>query len=201
VHVRALSERVRGKLANKLERAIRNGTLAVEQEQGLRAIRRAVRKRWVVYAKPPFAGPKVFLRYISRYVHRVAIDDRRITAYDGRRVTFTYRDRRRGDAIRSMTLTATAFLRRFLLHTLPSGFVKIRNCGLLANSVKKKNLARCRALLGPAELEDTVAGEAEDLDTHERGADDRRCPHCDVPLEHRRELPPESTQPSTTRPP
>ena len=106
-------------------------------------------KRWVVYSKPPFAGPQVFLKYISRYVHRVAIDDRRIVGHQDRRVTFQYRDRRHADQLRQMTLYAPAFLRRFLLHLLPKGFTKIRSYGLLANGVKTKNLARCRELLEP----------------------------------------------------
>ncbi|MFC1707963.1 transposase [Planctomycetota bacterium] len=93
---RVLAEVFRGKLLKKLQRALEKGELHFDLADGKRHLRRAARKRWVVDVRPPFAGPEVFLKYISRYVHRVAIDDRRIVDYDGRHVTFQYRDRRRG---------------------------------------------------------------------------------------------------------
>ena len=120
--VRVLGEVYRGKLLHKFQRALEGGRLRFDLEQGRRALRRAARKRWVVYAKRPFAGPEVFLKYVARYVHRVAIDDRRLVRHGGERVTFSYRDRCRSDVVREMTLAAPAFLRRFLLHLLPKGF-------------------------------------------------------------------------------
>jgi hypothetical protein len=154
----------------------------------------------VVYAKPPFAGPAVFLKYISRYVHRVAIADRRIVAYDGRMVTFEYRDRADGNAVKQMTLTATSFLRRFLLHLLPKGFVKIRSFGLLANRVKERNLLRCRELLGPspskAPAEDDLTGAADSADSGQDAPSANTCPHCSTRLVRQGELPPtRSTSP------
>lgn len=110
----------------------------------------ARKKRWVVYAKPPFAGPKAVLAYLSRYTHRVAISSRRIVAFDGRSVTFRVKDYRREGTARHRTLTleATEFIRRFLLHTLPRGFHRIRHYGFLTGPNRKAGLAHIRELLG-----------------------------------------------------
>jgi Putative transposase/Transposase zinc-binding domain len=107
---------------------------------------------WVVYAKRPFAGPAAVLAYLSRYTHRVAISNRRLLALDERGVTFRWKDYRATGKTRhkTMTLTADEFMRRFLLHVLPSGFHRIRHYGLLANPARKDNLARVRALLHAA---------------------------------------------------
>jgi hypothetical protein len=107
------------------------------------------RKAWVVYAKPPFAGPEAVLAYLSRYTHRVAISNRRLVALDETGVTFRYKDYRRGEADRqrTMTLAADEFIRRFLLHVLPKGFHRIRHYGLLASTGRRANLARARDLL------------------------------------------------------
>jgi len=108
------------------------------------------KKRWVVYAKPPFAGPETVLAYLSRYTHRVAISNSRILRFDQAGVTFRYKDYRRGGADRQqvMTLTADGFIRRFLLHVLPKGFHRIRHYGLLAGATRKAHLERARELLG-----------------------------------------------------
>ncbi len=110
------------------------------------------KKRWVVYAKPPFAGPQAVLAYLSRYTHRVAISNRRLVAFDGDAVTFRYKDYRRDEADRQrvMTLSTDEFIRRFLLHVLPRGFHRIRHYGLLATSARKASLALARELLGVA---------------------------------------------------
>ena len=106
-------------------------------------------KRWFVYAKRPFAGPKAVLAYLSRYTHRVAISNRRLISLDESGVTFRYKDYRRDGAerYRTMTLTTDEFIRRFLLHVLPKGFHRIRHYGLLASAGRKANVARARALL------------------------------------------------------
>ncbi|WP_417596967.1 IS91 family transposase [Novosphingobium aquae] len=112
-----------------------------------------VRKaRWVVYAKPPFAGPQAVLAYLSRYTHRVAISNRRLLGFDETGVTFRYKDYRRDDPERQqvMTLATDEFIRRFLLHVLPRGFHRIRHYGLLAGSARKDNLAQARHLLAVA---------------------------------------------------
>jgi hypothetical protein len=105
---------------------------------------------WVVYAKRPFAGPAAVLAYLSRYTHRVAISNRRLVALDERGVTFRWKDYRVSGRTRhkTMTLSPEEFMRRFLLHVLPSGFHRIRHYGLLANGERREKLARARELLG-----------------------------------------------------
>jgi hypothetical protein len=107
------------------------------------------KKKWVVYAKPPFAGPEAVLAYLSRYTHRVAISNRRLISLDETGVTFRYKDYRRdGDErYRAMTLQVDEFIRRFRLHVLPKGFHRIRHYGLLASAARKANVARARELL------------------------------------------------------
>jgi len=131
------------------------------------------KKRWVVYAKPPFAGPEAVLAYLSRYTHRVAISNRRLLAFDEAGVTFRYKDYKRDgpERQRVMTMSADAFIRRFLLHVLPRGFHRIRHYGLLAGSARKASLALARRLL-------EVASEPANDDIAE--PDDYRppCPCC-----------------------
>ncbi len=118
------------------------------------------KKNWVVYAKPPFAGPEAVLAYLSRYTHRVAISNRRLIALDEAGVTFRFKDYRRdgADRYRSMTLATDEFIRRFLLHVLPTGFHRIRHYGLLASAGRRDNLARARELLAvPPATEPTEA--------------------------------------------
>lgn len=118
----------------------------------LRHLSSARKKRWVVYAKAPFAGPEAVLAYLSRYTHRVAISNQRLVAFDESGVTFRYKDYRRSGPERqqAMTLSTNEFIRRFLLHVLPRGFHRIRHYGLLAASSRKTNLALARILLAVA---------------------------------------------------
>ena len=139
-----------------------------------------MRKKWFVYAKPPFAGPQAVLAYLARYTHRVAISNSRLVALDGRGVTFRYKDYRRdGQArYRTMTLCADEFIRRFLLHVLPKGFHRIRHYGLLASAGCKANLARAKELIADPmpTAEPTAARDTADPDV----ATDHRppCPCC-----------------------
>jgi hypothetical protein len=121
----------------------------IDRRRFLRHLSPVRNKRWVVYAKPPFAGPAAVLAYLARYTHRVAISNRRLIAFDGASVTFRYKDYRRAVPERHqvMTLEAHEFMRRFLLHVLPRGFHRIRHYGLLASASRKANLIRCRQLL------------------------------------------------------
>lgn len=123
-----------------------------ERRAFLRQLAPVRKKRWVVYAKPPFAGPQAVLAYLSRYTHRVAISNRRLIAFDKTGVTMRYKDYRRegADRQRVMTLPTDEFIRRFLLHVLPRGFHRIRHYGLLAASSRKVSLALARKLLGTA---------------------------------------------------
>ena len=105
-------------------------------------------KDWVVYAKAPFGGTQQVLNYLARYTHRVAISNHRLLAFENDRVSFRWRDYARGGKNRVMTVSADEFLRRFLLHVLPKGLVRIRHFGLFANRRRETALARCRQLLG-----------------------------------------------------
>ena len=104
---------------------------------------------WVVYAKPPFGGPQQVLAYLSRYTHRVAISNQRLLKLENGQVTFQYKDYRSSgrEKLRTMTLAAGEFIRRFLMHSIPPGFQRIRHYGLLASRHKKQTLALCRKLL------------------------------------------------------
>jgi hypothetical protein len=118
------------------------------------------RIEWVVYAKPPFGGPEQVLAYLGRYTHRVAITNSRLVGLDQGRVSFRWKDYRHHDKSKLMTLSADEFIRRFLLHTLPDGFHRIRHYGLFANGHRVAKLAQCRLLLAaPAPpTPDTTAG-------------------------------------------
>jgi Putative transposase/Transposase zinc-binding domain len=108
---------------------------------------RACSKPWVVYAKPPFGGPAQVLAYLANYTHRIAISNGRIVAFDGQNVTFRWRDSANGNQQKLMTLAATEFLRRFLLHIIPSRLVRIRYYGFMANRFRTANIARARQLI------------------------------------------------------
>ena len=156
------------------------GALAAWKDLSLfqRHLAPARKKRWVVYAKPPFAGPEAVLAYLARYTHRVAIANRRLIAHDGNSVTFRYKDYRRDGAARQqvMTLATGEFIRRFLLHTLPRGFHRIRHYGLLASSARKESLARARELLAVApKPEPTIKAEDIEPDTPDHRPP---CPCC-----------------------
>lgn len=131
------------------------------------------RKRWVIYAKAPFAGPDAVLAYLSRYTHRVAISNSRLIAFDQTSVTFRYKNYRCSGTDRQqvMTIAADEFIRRFLLHVLPRGFHRIRHYGLLAGSARKDSLARARNMLG-------VAPEPEEPAVEETSVQRPPCPCC-----------------------
>ena len=105
-------------------------------------------KRWVIYAKRPFGGPQQVLSYLANYTHRVALSNRRIVAVDARHqsVTFTYRDYRHGSQRKELTLSALEFIRRFSLHILPPGLVRIRHYGILGNNRRKRDIEAARAI-------------------------------------------------------
>jgi hypothetical protein len=111
-------------------------------------------KDWVVYAKSPFGGAEHVLNYLARYTHRVAISNHRLVAFESDRVSFRWRDYAHGGKQKVMTLSAHEFLRRFLIHVLPKGLVRIRHFGLFANRRRGAELERCRALLGAAACTD-----------------------------------------------
>jgi len=138
---------------------------------------------WVVYAKPPFAGPQQVMNYVGRYTHRVAISNHRIVDIEDGRVKFNWRDYRDNNQQKTMTLSADEFIRRFLLHVLPSGFHRIRYYGFLGNRHRKKKLEHCRQLLGMAPPSDSSSQPPTSEDYRDRyekltGRSLRECPVC-----------------------
>jgi len=182
--VRVLSAVFRGKLLAGLQHAIACGKIAADL-RGLpvaKLLRQAARHKWVVYCKRPFAGPQQVLAYLGRYTHRIAISNHRIIAMSGDRVTFLYKDRADGDRRKPMTLPTEAFLRRFLLHVLPPGFVRIRHYGLLANPVRHERIALCRQLLNvaPETIPSLPHENWEQTMLRLTGEDVTRCPRCGI---------------------
>jgi hypothetical protein len=133
---------------------------------------------WIAYAKRPFAGPEQVLEYLGRYTHRVAITNNRILSIDNGTVTFTYRDRQDNNKIKPMGLTADGFIRRFLLHILPRGFMKIRYFGFLAHTNKKQAVALIRRLLGFDTKAEKTKETIPEMMLRLTGTDITCCPRC-----------------------
>jgi len=154
--VQVLSRLFRRLFLKSLQKAFESGKLnffsSLEALRDLKAFLRYLapvrKKEWVVYAKPPFAGPQQVLDYVGRYTHRVAISNDRIIDIEDREVRFRWKDYRDHSRQKTMMLTADEFIRRFLLHVLPDGFQRIRYFGFLGNRYRKQKLALCRQLLG-----------------------------------------------------
>jgi len=143
-----------------------------------RVIKSLLKTKWIAYAKSPFAGPEQVLEYLGRYTHRVAISNNRIVSIDNGKVTFTYRDREQNET-REMTLDADEFIRRFLMHVLPKGFMKIRYFGFLAHKNKKQAIALLRKLINldaklPAKMKETL----QEMMLRLTGTDITCCPKC-----------------------
>jgi hypothetical protein len=157
--LKVLSRVFRGKFADGLKQAFQNGQLnfhgnlaPLAQPKTFAAWRRLLfRKDWVVYAKRPFGGPEYVLQYLGRYTHRVAISNHRLVSFTDGKVTFRWRDSAHNNEQKLMTLPIDEFLRRFLLHLLPKGFVRIRNFGFLANRRRAVLLPLCFHSLGAAQ--------------------------------------------------
>jgi hypothetical protein len=184
--VKVLSRLFRAKFVAYLKTAFRDGKLGFhgelkslsERRNFVEWLSRVAGTEWVVYAKPPFGGPRQVLKYLARYTHRVAISNQRLISLENDRVTFRWKNYARGNQPATMTLQAVEFVRRFLLHVLPRGFVKVRHFGLLANRGRRRNLALCRKLL-------VASSSARDFHpAHDRLADQietdqrDRCPRC-----------------------
>ncbi len=137
------------------------------------------RQEWVVYVKPPFGGPAQVLAYLGRYTHRVAIANSRLVAADDAQVAFRWRDYRHHGKAKVMTLAAAEFIRRFLLHTLPDGFHRIRHYGFLANRGRAANLALCRRLLAQTP---TQAAERDPPQPGAAAPTFNACPGCGGPM-------------------
>jgi hypothetical protein len=185
--VRALTKVFRGIYLAGLHRAFDRGDLHLTGSLAAMADPAAFtgwlaglrRQAWVVYGKPPFAGPEHVLAYLGRYTHRVALSNARLVAFDEGRVRFRWRDYADGDRLKIMDLDVTEFLRRFLLHVVPDGFVRIRHFGLLANRRRTANLTRCRTLLAQAPLPPPTPPESvRAMMLRVTGVDIDLCPIC-----------------------
>jgi hypothetical protein len=181
--VRVLSSRFRNKFLRQLGHAFRTGKLRFSGELRPLAEPAAFRTLcekasaidWVVHVKPPFGGPQRVLKYLARYTHRVAISNHRLRSLENGRVSFDWKDYADRGRTKTMTLDAVEFMRRFLLHVLPSGMVRIRQFGFLANRVRQHKLEHCRVLLA-AQLPPASVGP--DSSTDPTLPDPRACPVC-----------------------
>jgi predicted Zn-ribbon and HTH transcriptional regulator len=185
--VKALSVVFRAKFTGQLIKAFLKGDLIfpgnismlADEKEFLRFIKGVKQKDWIVYCKKPFAGPQQVLDYIGRYTHRVAISNHRIVNVENDNVTFAYRNRRNNNTLETMTLKAKEFIRRFLLHVLPDGFVRIRHFGFLANRYKKENIQHCRDIMGYSEqLQETSEKPYQERMIELTGIDITLCPCC-----------------------
>jgi hypothetical protein len=180
---RVLSRRFRKKFLEQLPRAFRQGALRFTGELHSLAApaafetlcKQAAATEWVVHVKPPFGGPQRVLKYLARYTHRVAISNSRLRSLENGRVSFDWKDYAHQGRKRFMRLDAVEFIRRFLLHVLPSGFVRVRQFGFLANRVRQQKLEQCRALLA---LQPTSNGDAHSVARQTEDPPWRHCPVC-----------------------
>jgi hypothetical protein len=179
--VKVLGQVFRGKFVEGLRLAFRGKRLAFagqiqylsESKDFNSFLRKLFRQDWVVYAKPAFGGPEQVVRYLGRYTHRVAISNHRLVSSDSNDVTFLWRDYAHGNKQKKMTVSADEFIRRFLLHVLPKGFVRIRHFGFMANAQRSALLDVCRRLLQTT----PVVQSDERADTPSR-----LCPRCRAPM-------------------
>jgi hypothetical protein len=183
--IQVLRRVFRGKFVAPLKSAFQHDQLHLSGDLALLAqpkifaawLRPLFRKDWIVYSKPPFGGPDYVLQYLGRYTHRVAISNHRLVSLDDGQATFRWRDSDHHNQQTLMTLSRNEFLRRFLLHLLPKGFVRIRNFGFLANRRRSTLLPLCFALLG------TVPSQIEPKTSLVRESDPLwRCPKCGEPM-------------------
>ena len=181
--VKVLSRVFRGKFLAGLKRLYRRNKLQcagpaatlADPRQFSQFIRCLHRHDWVVYAKPAFGGPLQVLRYLGRYTHRVAISNHRLLAFEQERVTFRWKDYAHGSKQGRMTLDAAEFLRRFFLHVLPKGFVRIRHFGFLANRFRISRLALCRQLLA---CSSSLSQAVRSGEVHSDSVSLWHCPRC-----------------------
>ena len=190
----ALSRVFREKYLSELQRLEKEGKLVVPPGYNFQSLCKDLRQHdWVVYAKPPFAGPEQVIEYLGRYTHRVAISNSRIIDIVDGKVTFTWKDYKDDSKVKIMTLTADEFIRRFISHILPARFMRIRHYGLLACGHRAAKLNRARALLGLSPVIPTQREPYDQLLQRLTGEDIHACPHCGGRLQHYRDLLPHQT--------
>ncbi len=163
------------------QRALIYGRLKSLEDKALfeRFLTQAVRQDWVVYAKRPFGGPDRVLKYLARYTHRVAISNRRLVELRNGRVSFRYKDYSDEERSKVLPLSSSEFIRRFLMHTLPSGFVRIRYYGFLANRHRNERLEKCRDLLGVTSVPASTTQESKmPAENTDPAPSPKTCPVC-----------------------
>jgi hypothetical protein len=180
IHVNVLGSLFRGKLLHLLRAAVDKGKLSPDPDQPFnRLIGPLYKKKWIAYCKEPFAGPQQVVDYVGRYTHRIAISNRRITGMTDDTVSFRRRDPNDPKKSKPTALPALEFLRRFLQHVLPSGFIKIRHYGILANRNRRACIARVRLLLCVHPQPEPVTPQAwHELLRTLTGTDPFTCPYC-----------------------
>jgi hypothetical protein len=196
--VKVLSRLFRTKFASLLKRVFHQAKLRfhgklqplAKNSNFFSWLNEVMRSEWVVYAKPPFGGPQQVLKYLARYTHRVAISNQRLVALQNGSVTFRWKDYAQGNRPAMMTLQATEFIRRVLLHVLPKGLVRIRHFGFLANRYRRQKISLCRRLLGVAlPIKRRSLNSGEDSHPAEQNTTPiTHCPACKVGYLRRIEL-------------
>ncbi|MBW1708041.1 MAG: IS91 family transposase [Deltaproteobacteria bacterium] len=185
--VESLAKEFRKRYLNKLERAYDQGKLcfqgkasAFAEKQNFMALINTLRdKQWITYSKQPFGGPEQVLEYLGRYTHRVAITNNRILSVEGDRVTFNYRDRSDENKVKELTVKSEEFIRRYLLHILPNGFMKIRYFGFLAHTNKRACIPLLRQLINPnIEPAERIIETVQEMMLRLAGIDISLCPAC-----------------------
>jgi Putative transposase len=184
--VKVLSRLFRAKFIAYLHTAFRAGKLGFhgelkslgEKRSFAAWLKRLVATEWVIYAKPPFGGPQQVLKYLARYTHRVAISNQRLVSLGDGCVTFRWKNYARASEPATMTLPAEEFIRRFLLHVLPSGFVKIRHFGFLANRGRQDNVRLCRQLLAASSTIPPGLAPHDSSSNKSTANTVARCPRC-----------------------
>jgi hypothetical protein len=185
--VQSLAKEFRKRYLGKLVKAYEQNALSFhgraadygDRDRFFQLVETLQAKQWITYSKQPFGGPEQVLEYLGRYTHRVAISNNRIIAIDRGRVTFSYKDRSDGNKVKEVTVAAKEFIRRFLLHVLPSGFVKIRYFGFLAHANKKECIPLLQKLIDPkAKHTEKLIETVQEMMLRLTGVDISICPEC-----------------------
>jgi hypothetical protein len=185
--VESLAKEFRKRYLCKLEKAYDQGQLCfngrasefADKELFLKMVNTLKEKQWITYSKQPFGGPEQVLEYLGRYTHRVAITNNRILSIEDGEVTFNYRDRSDENTVKTLTLKATEFIRRYLLHILPRGFMKIRYFGFLGHANKKTCIPLLRQLIDPeAKIVEKSVETVQEMMMRLTGVDLSLCPKC-----------------------
>lgn len=185
--VQSLAKEFRKRYLNKLQKAYGKKQLSFhgraseyEDKAKFRQLIETVKaKQWIAYSKQPFGGPEQVFEYLGRYTHRVAITNNRIDSLENNKVTFTYRDRSDENKAKQLTVNAEEFIRRFLLHILPGGFMKIRYFGFLANTNKKVCIPLIQQLIDPdCKIAEKLTETIQEMMMRLTGTDISHCPEC-----------------------